>query len=318
MSDTSDLQHIVSMTMESNYVTLGIITAVVYDYILTFPDEVEYIWNKPWTRVSTLYILVRYCGVCSMMINLTEWLMFLFTAAADLTMILRVWAIYMQSRIILGILLTLYVLEIVSSMIAYINVSIKFTAVPVQVLDFSFCLNNYVSSPVLADVLDGVRFPLAATMCLLVAAQFIRQSLQMYAETKQWQPGRYMNLFVREGLLYFLAVFLFALCDLLLFGTNIPIIGWQGLLLMIVQYVPVITLSPRCILSVRALYERDGRGQRGHNLDNGFGFTTMHECSVDEMMFAPGDVERPEEDGLEQHDEIQMGELGVWNAGSGV
>ncbi|KAF8452703.1 hypothetical protein L210DRAFT_3639180 [Boletus edulis BED1] len=64
MSDAPELQSAVLSIVENNYITLGILTAIVYDYILTFSDEIEYIWNKPWTRVSGLYILVRYCGLC--------------------------------------------------------------------------------------------------------------------------------------------------------------------------------------------------------------------------------------------------------------
>jgi len=42
-----------------NYPPLVIVTAITYDYILTFSSEIEYIWNQPWTPVSTLFIIVR-------------------------------------------------------------------------------------------------------------------------------------------------------------------------------------------------------------------------------------------------------------------
>ena len=44
-----------------------------------------------------------------------------------------------------------------------------------------------------------------AVVCTLAIFQFVRQSLQMYHATKQWQLNRYMSLFVKQGLLYFLA-----------------------------------------------------------------------------------------------------------------
>jgi len=49
-----------------DYVVVAIITAVGYDYLLTFPQEIEYMWSKPWTWVSMLFILSRYCGLISL------------------------------------------------------------------------------------------------------------------------------------------------------------------------------------------------------------------------------------------------------------
>ena len=40
-------------------------------------------------------------------------------------------------------------------------------------------------------------------MCILAIIQFVRQSLQMYRVTKQWQLSKYMNLLVKQGIFYF-------------------------------------------------------------------------------------------------------------------
>lgn len=50
-----------------------------------------------------------------------------------------------------------------------------------------------------------VQITLGGVMCLLIAIQFVRTSLQMYKATKRFQLNRYVNLLVREGMLYFLA-----------------------------------------------------------------------------------------------------------------
>lgn len=73
-----------------------------------------------------------------------------------------------------------------------------------QVLDFSFCVLEPGSAS-FADVNDGAQVTLASMMFLLVITRFIWDSFQMYKVTRRWQPGRYMNLFAREGVLYFLA-----------------------------------------------------------------------------------------------------------------
>ena len=74
----------------------------------------------------------------------------------------------------------------------------------VQVLDSSFCVAQY-GSPIWPEALGTVQITLGALMCLLVAIQFIRQSLQMYKVTKRFELSRYMNLLAREGMFYFLA-----------------------------------------------------------------------------------------------------------------
>ncbi|KAF8128540.1 hypothetical protein EV363DRAFT_1221139 [Boletus edulis] len=302
---SSELQSAVSSIVENNYVTLVILTAVGYDYILTFSEEIEYIWNKPWTRVSILFVLVRYLGLCAVIlcvcvVSLNEVIKWLFTAVA---MILRVWAIYSQSRIILGILLTLYVLEIVPFMIGSITTSIKLTMVTGQVLDFSFCVTDDGGFPILAEVTDILQFVLSATLCLLVAAQFIRQALQMYTVTKQWQLNRYMNLFAREGILYFLAVFLNVLINLLFFAAKVPLPGWGALPVGILENVPVFALTPRFILSLRALYAREGQGR---DIDSEFGFTSVDVRSVGGIAFARADAGQSEEDVLEHDEDIQL------------
>jgi hypothetical protein len=76
--------------------------------------------------------------------------------------------------------------------------------VTAQVLDFSFCVIES-GSPIWAVVNDSLQFAVAVVICLLVAAQFIRQSFQLYKSTHQWQLNGYVNLFARKGMLYFLA-----------------------------------------------------------------------------------------------------------------
>ncbi|KAF8547040.1 hypothetical protein OG21DRAFT_1517663 [Imleria badia] len=62
---SSALQSALTNLRQNNYESLAMLIAAAYDYVLTFSDEIEYIWTKSWTWVSTLFILVRYAGLCS-------------------------------------------------------------------------------------------------------------------------------------------------------------------------------------------------------------------------------------------------------------
>ena len=73
----------------------------------------------------------------------------------------------------------------------------------VHVLDSSFCVVQY-GSPVWPEAMAAVQITLGALMCLLVAIQFVGQSLQMYQVAMRFELSRYMNLLTREGMFYFL------------------------------------------------------------------------------------------------------------------
>jgi len=64
MSMASDLRFALEFLQLCDYATIMALSAVGYDYILTFAREVEYIWCRRWTWVSTMFVLVRYLGLC--------------------------------------------------------------------------------------------------------------------------------------------------------------------------------------------------------------------------------------------------------------
>ena len=76
-------------------------------------------------------------------------------------------------------------------------------AATIQILDFSFCVVGS-TSLIWTKVATILQITHGAAMCMLALVRFVRQSLQMYPATKQWQINRYMGLLVREGILYFL------------------------------------------------------------------------------------------------------------------
>jgi len=62
--------------------------------------------------------------------------------------------------------------------------------------------------------------------------------------------------------------------------------GWQLIVTVIVQYVPVFTLTPRFILSIRELHMRDVEGRRGSGFDSGFGLSSTSRTAVRSVVFA--------------------------------
>ncbi|KAF8135142.1 hypothetical protein EV363DRAFT_1396592 [Boletus edulis] len=289
MSDSSALQSALTTLLQYDYLTISILTAVGYDYILTFSNEVEYIWSKPWTWVSTLFIFLPTWtpqGICEILDILNEWAFLFFFGAADFVMILRVWAMYNRSRLVLGILLILFASEMISTVLALAIDSDpkKLPATTIQILNYSYCVLQ-ATEPKWTNVAIILQITHAAVVCLLAILQVTRQSLQMYRVTKQWQPNRYMALLVKQGILSFFAVFLFNLINVLSVAGTAPT-GGQTILLVILEYVPIYTLTPRFILSIREMYARDVRG-RHEGIDTGFGLSFSN-SEVATMAFAIG------------------------------
>ena len=154
----------------------------------------------------------------------------------------------------------------------------------------------------------------ATAICIFATIRFVQQSFQMYAETKQWQLNRYMNLLVREGVAYFFAFVLsyssppkltnqilieLMVCDSfllrgminILFATGkIPTQYWQTSLLYIIEYVPMWTLTPRFIMNIRELY---AQGEHVNGIDTGFGLVSVSDYvrSRTEIIFAEEETE---------------------------
>ncbi|KAF8553912.1 hypothetical protein OG21DRAFT_1522816 [Imleria badia] len=301
------LQAVLTSFQQNDYVTLVVLTAVGYDYSSLF-----------WPFHSRDFF--HRCGI---IYNIALWTFLLFNGAADFVMILRVWAIYNRSTLILRTLLILISLEIIFTALVtalYSNprnhsgmwtlVTKWYTALTyfppplhmltaavtvIQILDFSVCavqprLSIWWQVAKLFQITHG------AAMCILAIVQFVRQSLQLYRVTKQWQISRYSSLLVRQGILYFLAIFLLSLFDELSRLGKLPTGGWQFDLSAILEYVPLYTLTPRFILSIRELHARDVQGRRGEGIDTGFGLSlSSHGAGRTAMVLA--DVVQDEEGG---------------------
>ena len=82
----------------------------------------------------------------------------------------------------------------------------RLTAAIIQILEleFSLCMVQP-AVPIWTQVVAIFRITRGAAMCILVIAQSVRQSVQMYRVTKQWQVNQYMSLLIQQGNLYFFA-----------------------------------------------------------------------------------------------------------------
>ncbi|KAF8452901.1 hypothetical protein L210DRAFT_3639344 [Boletus edulis BED1] len=279
---SSDIQSTLELLVLNNYLSLAIVTAVVYDYILTFSEEIEYIW-------------VRYIGLC--------WIM----TKTLVVMILRVYAMWNRSRTILYISLFLLVTQTIVAVVLDVIYDKPNTPISVtlaQVSDFSFCNINI--PPTLPVYRAAPRLVLSVALVSFAVSQALKQSFEMYKATKQWQPNRYMQKLVADGILYFIVNVLYQAIEVF---SVFPVQTNTIFFLDVFNYVAFYTLIPRFIISIRELYDRDIRGR--FHIDTGFGLRSRSnpglDTTVSALVFVVGDQGPEVESGTDNSGDLELG-----------
>ncbi|KZT57379.1 hypothetical protein CALCODRAFT_483194 [Calocera cornea HHB12733] len=104
-------------TQITNFFTIASFTVFVYDWILTLPMEIKYVWPAPWSWGKTLFLLTRYLALidtsviiprqlgynlstdnCQLLYQWSTWSMVIGVAIADIILAMRTWAIWSKSR----------------------------------------------------------------------------------------------------------------------------------------------------------------------------------------------------------------------------
>ena len=76
-----------------------------------------------------------------------------------------------------------------------------------QIGNFNLCAVTTNNIPLIltAHMVDGsLRFVLSVVLLVLAVIPTIKESVEMFKATKQWQPNKYMQQLVTDGILYFL------------------------------------------------------------------------------------------------------------------
>jgi len=269
-----------------------------------------------------LFLLIRYAGfltalsqaigdstfipgpvkACYMIFILNGWAHTIFYIAADMVMILRVYAIYNRSKIILGFLLVLYftefVIVIVSASIysdpTYVIASVS------QFLDSTVCV--FVFTTQTWNIASAtIQSTLSTFLCILVVAKFVRESLQMHRMTRKWEINRYLNLLIRDGFVYFVITILYDLNFLAVLGV-LPSEGYYVTgVLQFVSTVPLFTLTPLIVINIWELYVCHTQGL---HIDTGFGLSGVEHgggdlTAITTILFVDGGATEGSEGGEE-------------------
>ncbi|TFK35061.1 hypothetical protein BDQ12DRAFT_688738 [Crucibulum laeve] len=208
----------------AKYFQLAAFIVLLYDHILTFPEEVQRIWSQKLSVASILFLINRYITPIQFVIIIDAFHDPIWTetvsscrrfvafegastvtlvAICELIMIMRVYALYERSRTILIFLMTLWMLQVALS-----SVGID-TGFPVPLPDgFIGCIFTG-SHPLFPAIWVT---PLISD-CAIFSLTLWRT--RTYLRHSRAAPTTHV--FIRDGLLYFLVIFMANLLNTLLF-----------------------------------------------------------------------------------------------------
>ncbi|KAN0080314.1 hypothetical protein V8E55_009880, partial [Tylopilus felleus] len=84
---------------------------------------------------------------------------------------------------------------------------------------------------------------------VLAVIQTIKQSVNMFKATKQWQPNKYMQQLMTDGILYFL-VYVFFNITVLLHSTPTYAYDVAWSITIMISYMVITPMMPRFIISI--------------------------------------------------------------------
>jgi len=211
-SISSILTYVESSPIAVQIIVAGIVVQV-YDLALTLDSEVQLVWKSPWNTTKALFLFVRYFTPISSILSvvaplqpqfsLTESCLVSFAflslsltlthAAADLLLIIRVFAIWDRSKKVMFILLpicaTTYIVQAIANVHYYVLIKAKHAT-------DEFCFTWHATNVMyagwsLAIVLDTTAFVLTLIMAV-----------------RHWNARQIntplLSVFYRDGLIYYL------------------------------------------------------------------------------------------------------------------
>ncbi|KDR78705.1 hypothetical protein GALMADRAFT_244210 [Galerina marginata CBS 339.88] len=209
-----------------SYVNAGSITILLYDFFLSLDREVETIWKGKLSYTKFMYILTRYsafieAGVviyqlsipgtwyaqCAFAFKLNAWLFVFGLGIGEIIMTIRTWAVWGKSRFMKFALPIFYVCTW-SAGFAIIGIflqSLKFDPNPLT--PYLGCLATYTSS---------IIFSSWVLLLVYDAVMFILMLIPAFKAFRAGGTSRLMTVVLRDGVLYYLYLFIISLINILI------------------------------------------------------------------------------------------------------
>ncbi|KAI0749844.1 hypothetical protein C8Q80DRAFT_1269649 [Daedaleopsis nitida] len=205
----------------SVYANVASLALLLYDWQLTFGDEVNMVWKSNGRLSKILFLWIRYFGIATHIFGVCVYLIedpppattYLASPnivwwSVEFVFALRVWILYRRSRKLLVFLTFMYIASIVISVVILIKALVHVTPVAIpRGLGVSGCF-SIVSETVFEPIILGVIT--TSTLCILTVYRTLKARRELTSSPL-------MTLFLRDGLVYYFSVNVVFLLNLMLF-----------------------------------------------------------------------------------------------------
>ncbi|KAG1737233.1 hypothetical protein EDB19DRAFT_2040083 [Suillus lakei] len=258
-----------------NNMSVIMITLVSYDYMLQFEKEVQFVWQRRWTVMSYLYLVVRYFGLFLAMVSacwggliyipeavsyrvilLMQWSYSIYFCWAEVILIWRIYALYNQSKPILYVLLGLFIPVVALYIVADVLLWSRPEAFSVQEIvitpNIKYCTGSFHMGPMLA-IYTSIPVICYDTFLVVLAIAILRKHLKERSGLKM-RPNIYVVMIVRYHIMYFV-LNLASQIFMAVMWANLPTV-MMSLVLLFNGTAPFI-IVPRLIISIWETHAND-------------------------------------------------------------
>ncbi|KAL5535809.1 hypothetical protein ACEPAF_3903 [Sanghuangporus sanghuang] len=240
-----------------NYANVICAALIAYDYLLTLPDEIRFIWPAKWNAGKIMFFLTRYpafvdtsltivnliqpnlkLSLCKPIYQAAAWMSFAGITIAEIIMMMRVHAIWGAKKQVL-IFLVIFNLGIIIPDIVLLERSLR---------SLVFMPSPF---PTLAPcVLIDADLSVYIDFILIMVSEFVVIVMTVWKCFSEWRASRssLMKALLEDGVQYFVCMFAISFANLLVVKT--ALVDFSGLLFLIQRVLHAI-LSARILMHIR-------------------------------------------------------------------
>ncbi|KAF9224533.1 hypothetical protein BS17DRAFT_80312 [Gyrodon lividus] len=278
VDNSSDWFPVLQAVQLANWCDAAAAALVCYDAVVMFPREVKYIWRTPWSTMSTFYIMARYLGIA---LALNFWAFnanismspsvsvvldkfanygaFVFTLVGEAIMSLRIYAMYLRSKIILVVLITCILARIgvgLAVAVVIFGPHSGISATEWILSGIHVCGPSVDTASPLPLAWDITGIIVNILLFLLAVGRFIKHAIEMRRMFHRWQVNDLLKVLVRDSIIYFF-MNLVATIILMISVWGQPNNGTYFAIISAYSQNEGSVLVPRLVVSFRENYSQD-------------------------------------------------------------
>jgi hypothetical protein len=271
----SGLENSLNALSWNNNTAVVIITLITYEYMLQFEKEVKFVWERQWSVMAYLYLVVRYFGIalaiicavwgglfyipeapCYGMLLFMQWGFSVYFCLAEVVLIWRLYVLYSQSKLILYVLLGFFLPVVALYLVMDIFLWSRPSAMSVQEIiitpNTKYCTAFHHIGPMPA-VYASIPIMCYDILLVVLAIADLAKHLKERKGLKM-KPNTYVVMIVRYHVIYFVLNLASQIIMAILWAHPSTVV--LKLILLYKDTVPLI-IVPRFIISIWDTHAND-------------------------------------------------------------